>query len=106
MIRASGTDRFGANDGRRGRTPTSSPSVSTSIVCETPGVASSRPVRQAATTEEPIVTTPERGGGKRAYERVDDVVVPNLYYRDDIGERWIDGDGDRLQAWGYLGPES
>jgi phosphoribosylamine--glycine ligase len=25
---------------------------------------------------------------------------------DDIGERWIDGDGDRLQAWGYLGPES
>ena len=23
---------------------------------------------------------------------------------DDIGERWVDGDGDRLQAWGYLGP--
>jgi len=41
---------------------------------------------------------------ERAYGRVDDVLVPNLYYRDDIGERWIDGDGDRLQAWGYLGP--
>ena len=33
----------------------------------------------------------------------DDVVIPNLYYRDDIGERWIEGDGDRLLAWGYLG---
>jgi len=30
--------------------------------------------------------------------------VSNLYYRDDVGERWIDSDGDRLQAWGYLGP--
>jgi phosphoribosylamine--glycine ligase len=27
-----------------------------------------------------------------------------VYYRDDIGERWVDGDGDRLLAWGYLGP--
>ncbi|MFB6184303.1 MAG: phosphoribosylamine--glycine ligase [Haloarculaceae archaeon] len=41
---------------------------------------------------------------EQAYDRIDDVVIPNLYYRDDIGERWIDGDGDRLQAWGYLGP--
>jgi phosphoribosylamine--glycine ligase len=38
------------------------------------------------------------------YERVENVVVPNRYYRDDIGERWMEGDGDRLQAWGYLGP--
>jgi phosphoribosylamine--glycine ligase len=38
------------------------------------------------------------------YDRIDDIVIPNLYYRDDIGERWIDGDGDRLLAWGYLGP--
>ena len=41
---------------------------------------------------------------RQAYDRVDDIVIPNLYYRDDIGERWIDGDGDRLLAWGYLGP--
>ena len=41
---------------------------------------------------------------EEAYGRIDDVVVPNLYYRDDIGERWIEGDGDRLLAWGYLGP--
>ncbi|MGB9932677.1 phosphoribosylamine--glycine ligase [Haloarcula amylolytica] len=41
---------------------------------------------------------------EQAYKRIDDIVIPNLYYRDDIGERWISGDGDRLQAWGYLGP--
>ena len=41
---------------------------------------------------------------QQAYDRVDDIVMPNLYYRDDIGERWIEGDGDRLLAWGYLGP--
>ncbi len=40
---------------------------------------------------------------ERAYDRVDRIIVPNLYYRDDIGERWIEGDGDKLQAWGYLG---
>jgi phosphoribosylamine--glycine ligase len=39
---------------------------------------------------------------EEAYRRVENVVVPNMYYRDDIGERWIAGDGDRLQAWGYL----
>jgi phosphoribosylamine--glycine ligase len=41
---------------------------------------------------------------EQAYGRVRDVIVPNMYYRDDVGERWIDGDGDRLAAWGYLGP--
>ena len=40
---------------------------------------------------------------ERAYGRIDDVLLPNMYYRDDVGERWIEGDGDRLQAWGYLG---
>ncbi|MFB6070915.1 MAG: phosphoribosylglycinamide synthetase C domain-containing protein [Halanaeroarchaeum sp.] len=39
----------------------------------------------------------------QAYDRIEDVVIPNMYYREDIGERWIEGDGDRLQAWGYLG---
>lgn len=39
-------------------------------------------------------------------DRLDQVLIPNMYYRDDIGERWIDGDADRLQAWGYLGPAS
>jgi len=39
-----------------------------------------------------------------AYDRIDEILIPNRYYRDDIGERWIEGDGDRLLAWGYLGP--
>lgn len=41
---------------------------------------------------------------QQAYRRVDRVIIPNMYYRTDIGRRWIEGDGDRLQAWGFLGP--
>lgn len=41
---------------------------------------------------------------KQAYRRLEPVIIPNMYYRTDIGQRWIDGDGDRLHAWGYLGP--
>ena len=40
----------------------------------------------------------------QAYRRIDNITIPNLYYRDDIGDRWIEGDGDRLMSWGYLGP--
>lgn len=36
-----------------------------------------------------------------AYARVKSVLIPNMYYRDDIGDRWAD-DSDRLHAWGYL----
>jgi phosphoribosylamine---glycine ligase len=36
-----------------------------------------------------------------AYARVKGVLIPNMYYRDDIGDRWAD-DSDRLHAWGYL----
>ena len=63
--------------------------------------------RVAGESGMPLVVTGkgETMGAARvaAYDRLDRVIVPNLYYRDDIGERWIDGDGDRLQAWGYLG---
>jgi len=45
-----------------------------------------------------------REAREQLYGRIDDIVIPNLYYRDDIGERWLRGEGDRLQAWGYLGP--
>ncbi|MCL9816603.1 phosphoribosylamine--glycine ligase [Natronocalculus amylovorans] len=37
------------------------------------------------------------------YDRIDEILIPNLYYRDDIGERWVTGEGDKLQAWGYFG---
>jgi len=38
---------------------------------------------------------------RQAYNRVRNVMVPYMYYRDDIGERWSE-DSDRLHAWGYL----
>ena len=28
-------------------------------------------------------------------------MIPNMYYRDDIGDRWAE-DTDRLHNWGYL----
>ncbi len=40
----------------------------------------------------------------QAYKRVQNIIIPNMYYRTDIGQRWIDGEGDKLLAWGYLGP--
>lgn len=38
---------------------------------------------------------------KVAYNRVKNILIPNMFYRTDIGERWQD-DGDRLHTWGYL----
>lgn len=45
-----------------------------------------------------------RDAQEEVYERIADIVIPNSYYRDDIGDRWIEEDSDRLLAWGYLGP--
>ncbi len=45
-----------------------------------------------------------REARSEVYERIDNILIPNMYYRDDIGERWINVDGDKLHAWGYLGP--
>lgn len=38
---------------------------------------------------------------REAYNRVKNVMIPNMFYRTDIGERWS-RDGDLLQTWGYL----
>jgi len=38
---------------------------------------------------------------KEAYNRVKNILIPNMFYRTDIGERWH-RDGDLLQTWGYL----
>ena len=38
---------------------------------------------------------------KEAYNRVKNIIIPNMFYRTDIGERWHK-DGDLLQTWGYL----
>ncbi len=37
----------------------------------------------------------------QAYSRIRNILIPNMYYRTDIGDRW-DEDGDRLHTWGYL----
>lgn len=38
---------------------------------------------------------------QQAYSRVHNVVVSNMYYRTDIGDRWNE-DSDKLHNWGYL----
>jgi phosphoribosylamine--glycine ligase len=38
---------------------------------------------------------------REAYNRVKNILIPNMFYRTDIGERWH-RDGDLLQTWGYL----
>jgi phosphoribosylamine--glycine ligase len=38
---------------------------------------------------------------KQAYNRVANIMIPNMFYRTDIGEKWTE-DSDRLQTWGYL----
>ena len=42
-----------------------------------------------------------REAREQAYRRVRNILIPNMYYRTDIGERWRE-DSDRLHAWGYL----
>ncbi|MFN7941492.1 MAG: phosphoribosylglycinamide synthetase C domain-containing protein [Thermoanaerobaculia bacterium] len=38
---------------------------------------------------------------QQAYARIKNILIPNMYYRDDIGDRWTE-DSDRLHNWGYL----
>lgn len=38
---------------------------------------------------------------KQAYSRVKNVLIPNMYYRVDIGDRWYD-EFDKLHSWGYI----
>lgn len=38
---------------------------------------------------------------KHAYNRISNILLPNAYYRRDIGDRWMD-DADKLWSWNYL----
>ena len=38
---------------------------------------------------------------QQAYSRVQNILIPNMYYRTDIGDRWFE-DSDKLHNWGYL----
>ena len=37
----------------------------------------------------------------QAYQRIRNILIPNMYYRTDIGDRWLE-DHDKLHSWGYL----
>jgi phosphoribosylamine--glycine ligase len=37
----------------------------------------------------------------QAYNRLKNLMIPNMYYRTDIGDRWFE-DCDKLHTWGYL----
>lgn len=37
----------------------------------------------------------------QVYSRISNILIPNMYYRDDVGDRWFE-DSDRLHTWGYL----
>jgi phosphoribosylamine-glycine ligase len=39
---------------------------------------------------------------KQCYMRVKNIILQNMYYRTDIGLRWLLGDSDKLMTWGYL----
>ena len=38
---------------------------------------------------------------RQLYQRISNISIPNMYYRDDIGDRWFE-DSDKLHNWGYL----
>ncbi len=37
----------------------------------------------------------------QVYNRIKNIMIPNMYYRTDIGDRWFE-DCDKLHTWGYL----
>ena len=37
----------------------------------------------------------------KAYQNVSNVMIPNMFYRSDIGQRWT-RDSDKLISWGYI----
>jgi len=45
--------------------------------------------------------TTMKAAQRQAYGRIDNILIPNMYYRTDIGDRWYE-DFDRLHTWGYL----
>ncbi|MDP2907219.1 MAG: phosphoribosylglycinamide synthetase C domain-containing protein, partial [Nanoarchaeota archaeon] len=37
----------------------------------------------------------------QVYTRIKNIMIPQMYYRTDIGDRWFE-DSDKLNTWGYL----
>jgi len=42
-----------------------------------------------------------RQAQNQMYGRINNIIIPHMYYRKDIGDRWYE-DSDRLHNWGYL----
>lgn len=42
-----------------------------------------------------------REAQKQVYNRIQNILIPNLFFRTDIGDRWYE-DSDKLHTWGYL----
>jgi phosphoribosylamine---glycine ligase len=42
-----------------------------------------------------------RQAQSQAYSKIKNILIPNMYYRTDIGDRWAE-DSDKLHNWGYL----
>ena len=42
-----------------------------------------------------------RQAQNQVYSRIRNIMIPHMYYRDDIGDRWYE-DSDKLHSWGYL----
>jgi len=38
---------------------------------------------------------------QQVYSKIQNILIPNMYYRKDIGDRWYD-EGDKLQSWGII----
>jgi len=38
---------------------------------------------------------------KQVYNKISNIIIPNMFYRTDIGERWFT-DSDKLFSWGYI----
>ncbi|MBU0471203.1 MAG: phosphoribosylamine--glycine ligase [Nanoarchaeota archaeon] len=38
---------------------------------------------------------------RQVYSRISNIMIPHMYYRTDIGNRWFE-DSDKLHNWGYL----
>jgi phosphoribosylamine--glycine ligase len=38
---------------------------------------------------------------KQVYSRIENILIPNMYYRKDIGDRWFN-ESDKLRSWGII----
>jgi phosphoribosylamine--glycine ligase len=46
--------------------------------------------------------TTVEGARKETYHRIENIILQNMFYRTDIGLKWITHEGDEMQSWGLL----